>query len=315
MISCDVCGKEFEYSYLLIRHLERKIPCHPPIQIKKQENKEPVRPKYECKYCMKTLSSAQRFRIHKDVCNMMKDSVRQLEIQLCRDVVIEPESKTCRFCEKDFYNRRNMKRHDSVCKSKNEYRQMLMEEMEAKGLTINNTTNNNNSHNTTNNTTNNNTTNNNNTMINNVIFNNTMDWNDREAMMELLEQIIPLDSIKHYTRTGDVAVSLGDIARKYYEHTDSVRCTNLKTNTVRCRENGKFITRDADYVNAHNIETMIHRVQDASDEGVLVPNIDEYGRLDGLIRQDIGALSRDERGFLKKVFDEQKRASHRVTVV
>lgn len=304
MIFCDICRKEFRYNYLLIRHLERKVPCQPPLD----ENIENTKKKHECEFCMKKLSTAQRLGTHEDVCRGKRDIVRQLEMQLCRDVVIDPESNACRFCKKEFCNKKSLNRHDSVCKSKNEYKQVLMEEMEAKGLTINNTTNNNNSHNTTNNTTNN-------TTINNVIFNNTMDWNDREAMMELLEQIIPLDSIKHYTRTGDVAVSLGDIARKYYEHTDSVRCTNLKTNTVKCRENGKFITRDADYVNAHNIETMIHRVQDASDEGVLVPNIDEYGRLDGLIRQDIGALSRDERGFLKKVFDEQKRASHRVTVV
>lgn len=142
-----------------------------------------------------------------------------------------------------------------------------------------------------------------------------MDWNDRKAMVELLEQIIPLDSIKYYTRSGDVAVSLGDIARKYYEHNDSVQCTNLKTNTVKCRENGKFISRDADYVNTHNIEPMIHRVQDANEDGVLVPNINDYDRLDNLTSKVADALTRDERAFFRKVLDEQKRATHRMTIV
>lgn len=294
MISCDICGKTFNYNCHLMRHLEKKFMCHPPTK-KTQE---------ECMYCKKTLSTQYTLKRHERICKMKDDNVRQLENQLKKNISIEPDSVVCRFCKNNYYNRCNLKRHENVCKSKEAYKNMLMEEMDAK-TTTNNITNNN----TTNNTTNNNTTNNH-TTINNIIFNKTMDWNDTKAMVELLEQIIPTDSIKYYTRTGDIAVSLGDIARKYYEHNDSVQCTNLKTNTVKCRENGKFISRDADYVNAHNIEPMIHKVQDANYEGVSVPNIADYNRLDNLTRQD--KLTRDDRVFLRKVLDEQKRAMHRM---
>ena len=53
---------------------------------------------------------------------------------------------------------------------------------------------------------------------------------------------------------------------------------------MKCRENGKFISRDEDYVNTHNLEPMIHRVQDAKNDGVLVPNIYDYKKLDNLRR-------------------------------
>lgn len=213
-------------------------------------------------------------KYHYKRCKMKDDDVRRLENQLNKDVTIDPYASVCRFCNKNYFNRGNLRRHDVVCKSKREYKNALLKENDA-------------------------TT--------------TIDWNDRRGMMELLERIVPLNSIKHYTRTGNVAVSLGDIARKYYEHNDSVRCTNLKSNTVRCRENGRFISRDADYVNTHNIEPIIHRVQDASDGGVMVPNIDEYNRLDKITRKDANALTRDDRVFLRKVLDEQKRATHRTT--
>ena len=307
MISCDICGKTFNYNCQLMRHLEKKFPC--------QQRNVTTTPTQEendkqCMYCQKILSTPYTLIRHEKTCKMKEDDVRQLENQLEKDVSLEPDTNVCRFCNKNFFNRRNLKRHDGVCKSKKEYKNALMEEIDARTTTINNTTNNTTNNNTTNNNTTNNNTTNNNTTIN--IFNNTMDWNDTRAMVELLEQIIPLESIKYYTRTGDVAVSLGDIARKYYEHNDSVQCTNLKTNTVKCRENGKFISRDADYVNTQNIEPMIHRVQDATYDGVLVPNIDDYDKLDRLTRQD--KLTKEERSFLRKVLDEQKRAMHRTTI-
>lgn len=288
VMKCEICEKEFNFNCHLARHLERKLPC------RQTENKEtrvgaPDIEHNQCEYCHKKLSTPYRLRTHAERCGMMNDAVRILEIKLSKDVSLNPTSTRCRFCKKNFARMDNLRRHDERCKEKEKYRIRLLKVTRGGRcmpgrLNI--------------------------SVTNNVIFNNNMDWNDMHAMRKLLDQLIPLGDIKKYTKTGNVAMSLGDIARVYYSHNDSIEYSNIKSKTMKCRENGVFVSRDADYVNIHNIEPMIHRVQDADDVGHEIPNIDDYGRLDRLTRLDDKMLTREDREFIRMVLDEQKRATH-----
>jgi hypothetical protein len=125
MVSCDICGKEFNYDCHLVRHLGKKFPCKP----------KPKKEEHQCVYCQKVLSTPYTLIRHDRTCKMKEDDVRQLEMQLEKDVSLEPDTNVCRFCNKNFFNRRNMKRHDGVCKSKKEYKNVLMEEIAISALT------------------------------------------------------------------------------------------------------------------------------------------------------------------------------------
>ena len=122
MIGCDICGKTFVH---LMRHLEKKFPCQPssnecvPTQVQCDR---------QCIHCQKILSTYYALKRHIPSCKMKDDDIRQLEDKLKKNVTLDPNGKTCRFCGKEYYNRRNMTRHYSVCKSKEEYKRKLMEE-------------------------------------------------------------------------------------------------------------------------------------------------------------------------------------------
>lgn len=282
MIYCDTCKKGFSYTYLLLKHLERKTPCKLTAPVIK--NRETTSLKHgKCQYCHKHISRPGRLRSHEQVCKLKDDKVRRLEIQLNKNVCLDPDSKKCRFCDTTLYNVNSLRRHDKICKYKDQYMMNLAEECRPMSVNI---------------------------TVNNTTINNTIDWNDLRGMRELLEQLLTPEQIQNMTRTGDVAISLGNIARVYYSHTDSVVCTNLRSNIMRCRENGTVVSHNADYVSSCNIEPMIHRVQDTDDMGHKIPNIDEYHMLDRLTRVSHMSLSKEQKIFLKNVMDEQKNATY-----
>ena len=301
MIFCDTCKKGFEYNYLLRNHLLRKIPCKPPVTCVQSKNtREPLKQQSEplkqqseplkqqsskCRYCHKYISRAGRLQNHERLCKLKEDAVRKLEIRLNKKVSLDPESRRCRFCDITLFNVNSLRRHDALCKHKEQYRLVLLSEFPPIPVTIQNIT-------------------------FNTTINNTIDWNDSKSMRELLERLLTPEQIQRMTRTGDVAISLGNIARVYYSHTDSVVCTNLRSNMMRCRENGTIVSHNADYVSYHNIEPIIHRVQDTDELGHKIPNIDDYNMLDQLTRVPVPDLTKNQKIFLKSVMDEQKNASY-----
>lgn len=278
---CEVCNKGFAYEYLLEKHKKRKIPCKP-------ENN--ANDNLRCEYCNHVSSTTFRLQTHKKICKMQDDNVRKLEMKLCKMVVLDPNSKTCRFCARSFFNLNNLHRHDKVCKEKETYRLSLLKENKAtstagipSSTTIQNIT---------------------------VNINNSIDWNDSMGMREILVQLLPPEKVIRLTRNGDVANSLGNIARVFYSHTDSVICTNLRSNILKCRENGIIVSKNADFVSSQNIEPMIHRVQETDELGLKIPNIDEYNRLDRLTRIPYSDLTKEQKILLRNVLDEQKAATY-----
>lgn len=250
---------------------------------KEVKNTKKIQEHDRCEYCHKKMSTVYRLNTHRSSCGMRNDIVRVLEMRLSRTVALDPTSTRCRFCDRQFSRVDNLHRHDAACKEKEEYKMELLREIHGERYVPKRSA--------------------------NVVFDDAMDWNDTRAIRRLLAHLIPLSDIKKYTKTGDVSVSMGDIARMYYTHNDSVDFANTRVKDVRCRENGAFVTRDSDYVIRHVIEPMIHRVQDACDVGIEIPNIDEYGRLDRLLRLDAGHMSREDREFVRKVLEEQRRAT------
>jgi hypothetical protein len=236
----------------------------------------------KCQYCNKHITRISRLRSHEDGCKFRCDDVRKLEIDLRKNVVIDPSSRKCRFCDRTLSDIKSLRRHHKICKHREQYRMSLLEE--CRPVTT--------------------------TTINNITVNTFIDWNDLRGMRELLEQLLSPEQIQRMTRSGDVAISLGNIARVYYSHTDSVVCTNLRSNTLKCRENGIVVSHNADYVNSYNIEPMIHRVQDTDELGHKIPNIDEYNKLDQLTRTPVPKLTKEQKMFLKSVMEEQKNATY-----
>lgn len=126
MVTCDTCKKTFKYNYLLIQHLERKIPCSSPMNNSNDEL--PILGNHVCQYCMKNLSCTKRLTSHIKICRMKDDPVRNLEIKLCKNVTLDPESKTCRFCHTELSRITILHKHDARCKKKEQYKQNLMKE-------------------------------------------------------------------------------------------------------------------------------------------------------------------------------------------
>ena len=228
----------------------------------------------KCRFCHKYISRQRRLHKHESNCKLSEDKVRMLEMFLCKNVELYPESRRCRFCDKTFFDIKNLHRHDKTCKNKEQYNATLLKECRMKENVMN------------------------------------TDWNDLKGMYKLMDYIMTPEQIQDMTKTGDVAVSLSNIARTYYSYTCSVICTNVRSNTVQCKENGTFVCHNVEYVSLHNIEPMIHKVQDTKVIGYNILNIDEYNRLDQITRIPSLELTKEQKVLLKRVMDEQKNAAY-----
>ena len=173
MINCELCGKEFKFPYLLVRHLNRVTTCSPynlsvektekvrkiqekvvqiqekvvpvqekvvPIQEKVvpvQEKVVPVKKKFQCDKCEKTLTSKQSLQYHSKICK-------------------GTHSLQCPSCFKTFSSKYGKNKHIKNVKCSSEEEIDLKEEIESlrkenailkattRGSTTNNVTNNNN---------------------------------------------------------------------------------------------------------------------------------------------------------------------------
>ena len=84
MSSCDLCGKEFKFPYLLSRHLNKKIPC--------SSNKLSI------ENCEKVYEKCEKV------------------YEKCEKVYVEKEEYKCEKCEKVLKNKRNFQNHQEICR-------------------------------------------------------------------------------------------------------------------------------------------------------------------------------------------------------
>lgn len=256
MIECDICKKTFRHNYLLMRHLNRKFPCQPsePVTHKVSSHEIKNNPKslnssgnfvdeVRCDYCHKYLSRGQRLTDHTTKCHMKNDAVRMMEIQLKKNVFLNPESHKCRFCNKECMRIDNLKRHEMICKSKENYRRQLINEIENSShgnITINNYTTN--------------------------ITNNNLIMNyDHDYAHISLDQIIKCLQVSKEKRENALA-SLGRFIRDTGSNDKSIILSNMRSKTVKAYEDGKYVTKDARHVISHRGQEAAYRLDSAKDE-------------------------------------------------
>lgn len=173
--SCKRCGKNFQYSYLLQRHLHRKKKCEinenvldleKNIEIitneledtkiavdnltkKVNDHCENTLNKLKCRFCDRNFSIRGNLLKHIKICKFSLDNIYIYE----RELNIHPENPSknlnCRYCEQSFTNKSSYSRHMTKgCKAKDDYEKELKEQVldnrrQIAEQTINNTTNNN----------------------------------------------------------------------------------------------------------------------------------------------------------------------------
>jgi hypothetical protein len=258
----------------------------------------------KCQYCQKVISRQYRIQSHEDKCRLKDDHVRKLEMKLNKSVVLDCESKTCRFCNNSYSNLKNLHRHDKVCKYKNAYYDQLLKEIPStktvsKGnITINITNND-----TTNNTTNtlNNTTN----TLNNTMNILNYDHDYAHIPLEQIIKCLQISKDKH----EDCVSSLGRFIRDTGKDDKSIIVTNLRGKSVKAYEDGKYVTKEAVKALSHRGQEAAYRLDSAKDEvdeqhQPLWRNKD-FGDLESTL---VYAAQNTTDKIAKKVLDEVRRA-------
>mgnify|MGYP001476989418 CR=1 FL=1 len=105
-MECPRCHKTFAYSYLLTRHLNRKILCR---EKEKEIEKEEIeqQEQYKCQYCCKEFEVKRYCKQHEASCKLKYDPVRILEMEL-NIRLNKYYDKECRFCDKTFTRQCNI---------------------------------------------------------------------------------------------------------------------------------------------------------------------------------------------------------------
>ena len=122
MSSCDDCGKVFKYPYILLRHLNRKVPCFSDINVTKSKNL------YE-----KCNNFDEKCNKNYDKCNNI------LQCGICKTVFKNRQAK--------YYHKKNVNcvKSNSKLEEENEKLRKENEMLKLKSKTYNKTINNNNS--------------------------------------------------------------------------------------------------------------------------------------------------------------------------
>lgn len=271
MIVCDICKKSFRYNYLLIKHLERKIPCKlsqfvddkkekrakpekvSPIPEKIQEQPDVVHENsrnclssFNCRYCHKSITRRCRLYDHEDGCKMKYDDIRMLEIELDKNVKFDHDSVSCRFCHNGFCNVKSRRRHEVTCREKLEYKKRLLNERSSRerrqapsNITIN-----------IDNSTNNNL--------------NIMNY-DHDYSHVSIEDILRCLKISKEKRE-DAISSLGRFIRYNDKNDKSIIVTNMRGKMVKAFEDGQYVSKDARYVISHRGQEAAYRLDSAKEE-------------------------------------------------
>lgn len=225
MKQCQLCNKEFQYPWMLKRHLTRKKQCNLTItnpkdssrtekESSRTENeslwteKESSRTENEslwtefdsswtenessknsnaCQYCNKIFSRINNKNVHEKTCKLKDDEIINLEIQ-CKVKYTFKDPNTCRFCKSNYSCKRNLTRHLAICEKKQHYKLFLenkLKNIQSQAVT---TINNNSNNNLT--TNNNNCTTNNTTINVNVLGQESMTHVTLNKIQSILKNII-----------------------------------------------------------------------------------------------------------------------------
>jgi hypothetical protein len=262
MAKCEKCGKEFDYNYLLERHLNNKKSC--------EINKNDTHKKYKI----------SKNNIQKNITKFQReiDNINNSINELTRQSL---ESKTkCKFCNKIFANKNNIERHIlNSCNSRkymlddinnyNDKINILREEiieLEAKEKTENleqkikilentvkNLVNKNNTSNTTNNI--NNTTN-----INNPTINNNLTININSFGKESLDHITDDDYKKYFN--SFFKGFLNFIEKIHFDENapenHNLCLTNIRSKYINVCENNNWVLKEKDEI----VEKLINKKYD-----------------------------------------------------
>ena len=204
MVMCEICNKEFQYPWMLRRHLARKKSCNSPNATENDssrtendssrtefdssrtendssrtefdssrtendswltENESLTKNSTCCQYCNKEFSRINNKNVHEKTCKFKDDEITKLEIE-CKVKQITENSNTCRFCKCNYSSNSNLTRHLATCAKKQEYKVFLEDKLKQMQSEAVTTINNTNNRTTYNNS-HNRTTNNNNLTNNN----------------------------------------------------------------------------------------------------------------------------------------------------
>jgi hypothetical protein len=173
MPDCKKCGGIFRDTYSLKRHMSRirscvgekmKIECdttrknlqnpslnlqNPSLNLQDPSLNLQNPSLNKCTYCLIPFYNKYTKNRHQEVCKFKEDPIRLLEINN-KVSPREPNSKTeCRFCNNDYSNVNNLRRHLIICKDRKEYHSQLLAQQEQKQVIQNIQTQNNNTNNGT----------------------------------------------------------------------------------------------------------------------------------------------------------------------
>ena len=201
MVFCERCDKEFQYPWMLNRHLARKRPCKIVEIQSNDENESTIENMLNknneatmenvCQFCNMTFCTEWYRNKHERKCKLKDDDIMHLEQELGLVSSHEMLSKyTCRFCKNKSSSLGNAERHNNSCKAKMLYREKLIRMMDKTG-------NNNNKIEVQNNiqTQNNTYINNTNNITINALGNETLEHIEIQKVIEML--------IKHKSSKDD----------------------------------------------------------------------------------------------------------------
>ena len=200
MVCCEICNKDFQYPWMLRRHLARKKSCAPTANESPNDSILPPNDSIlssndsflpsndsilphkvisqKCRYCQKEY---KRLAAHEKICKLKDDEVWQLEKQCNVVHKLQANSKQCKFCNKIFCRSWNLPRHLSTCQTKVKYKESLEAKLKQLQPTVSNTT--------INNTQNANTINNNTINIQ-VLGNEKMDHVTMKKIEKILHNVL-----------------------------------------------------------------------------------------------------------------------------
>jgi len=102
------------------------------IENKKTDFEMNIKKIFTCEFCSKTLNFKSNLTKHKKVCKSKTDSICVMEREL-GIIVKPPEIYSCRFCNIKFSQQSCFSRHmNKGCKEKNQYKQTLVDKLNAK---------------------------------------------------------------------------------------------------------------------------------------------------------------------------------------
>jgi len=160
MVTCELCNKEFQYPWMLRRHLARKNPCNSTNATEKDSTMNPkdstmnpkdsimnpkdsmMNPKdsmtnpsikkedsLTCKHCLKVFTTQSNKCKHVRICKFKDDEIWNLEIKCKLPHRIQSNSTKCKYCYCEYSRSNNLTRHLATCAKKQEYKEYLEEKL------------------------------------------------------------------------------------------------------------------------------------------------------------------------------------------